>query len=189
MKNKRPVWKDKNVLIDDIRRELYNDEIRKEIYGENYKDFGANNTKKEIPMQKEEKAELKMPNVKKPKWAMTQEEAEHLSEEKIDDLLKFAENIDYEKHIQDIEIREALNLIKYKVENNDDQKPENENNQVEEKKEKEKQEDSVILPIISGSKPLEHDQEWNTSIKAGEAMANKEEEKTKKILADEVLKA
>ena len=99
---------------------------------------------------------------------MTQQEAENLEEEKIDELLKFAENLDYEKYMKDLEIREALNMIKYKVEEKDNDQNENQENNEEVKEEKKeeavKEEESLKLPLINSSKPLEHDQEWNGSV-------------------------
>ena len=107
--------------------------------------------------------------IKKPKWAMTQEEAENLNDEKIDELLKFAENLDYEKYMKDLEIREALNMIKYKVDEKENNQIENQENNEEVKEEKkendEKEEESLKLPIIHSSKPVEHEQDWNSSVK------------------------
>ena len=122
----------------------------------------------------EEKTELKKKsNLMKPKWAMTQEEAENLNDEKIDELIKFAENLDYEKYIKDLEIKEALNLIKYKVnqkqnEDGNNEKDDEINQDQDTDKEPEKkeiEEDSLKLHIINNSKPLEHDAEWNSSVK------------------------
>jgi hypothetical protein len=41
----------------------------------------------------------------KPKWALTQQEAEHSEEAEVDDLLSFAAELDYESFINDFEIR------------------------------------------------------------------------------------
>jgi len=177
-----------NEIIEEIRKELYggnegkaldNDikEIRKEIYGE-------------------EKTDLKMPsNVKKPKWATTQDEADHINDDKLDELLKMAENMDYDKHMKDLECREALGLLKYEQkegEEANDENAEQNNENVEENdkisKKEEQGEDIVKLPIIAGSKPVEHDQGWNNSVKVGENQL-KNDEKIKKSVADELLKS
>ncbi len=51
----------------------------------------------------------------KPKWCLTKQEAEEMGEKEVDDLLNFAKNLDYERYIKNMEIREALYLIKNKV--------------------------------------------------------------------------
>merc|ERR1711935_1193347 len=45
---------------------------------------------------------------KKPKWALTEQENEDVEELEVDDLLDFAENLDYEQYIDDMEVKEAL---------------------------------------------------------------------------------
>jgi len=58
----------------------------------------------------------KLDNVKKPKWAMTKEEAEDIDDAEGEKLIQFAQNLDYDKYVKDMEVREALYLIKNKIE-------------------------------------------------------------------------
>lgn len=51
----------------------------------------------------------------KPKWAMTEKELEDEKEKEIDDLLEFAYELDYEKYMDDFEVRQAIALIKDRV--------------------------------------------------------------------------
>ena len=119
--------------------------------------------------------EMKKINIKnKPKWAMTKDEAE---------------NLDYEKYIKDLEIREALGLIKMKIEQKEGEENEQHqvNNEFIDENKNEILNEELILPVISSSKPLEHENDWNNSVKVGEN-ALKIDEKLKKTVADEVLK-
>eukprot|EP00667_Euglena_gracilis_P017358 EG_transcript_18285 len=52
----------------------------------------------------------------KPKWAMTEEEAIDAELEETDDLVRFAASLDFEKYLDDYEIREALSVMKERVE-------------------------------------------------------------------------
>lgn len=51
----------------------------------------------------------------KPAWAMTEKATEDAKEAEIDDLLEFAYELDYEKYMEDYEVRQALALIKERV--------------------------------------------------------------------------
>jgi hypothetical protein len=55
-------------------------------------------------------------NEKKPKWALTEEQAENLEELEVDDLLQFVQDLDYDKFIEDLEVRQALEIVKERVE-------------------------------------------------------------------------
>eukprot|EP00930_Biecheleria_cincta_P100242 TRINITY_DN91876_c0_g1_i1.p1 TRINITY_DN91876_c0_g1~~TRINITY_DN91876_c0_g1_i1.p1 ORF type:complete len:417 (+),score=106.96 TRINITY_DN91876_c0_g1_i1:138-1388(+) len=48
----------------------------------------------------------------KPLWAMTEKEREDFEEEEADDLINFAENLDYDKFVGDMEFRSALHALK-----------------------------------------------------------------------------
>lgn len=50
--------------------------------------------------------------VAKPLWAMTEQEKHNFEEEEADDLINFAENLDYEKYVGDLEFRQALEALK-----------------------------------------------------------------------------
>ena len=51
----------------------------------------------------------------KPAWAMTEKALEDAKEAEIDNLLEFAYELDYEKYMEDFEIREALAVIQNRV--------------------------------------------------------------------------
>lgn len=48
-------------------------------------------------------------------WAMTEKDMEDQKEDEIDDLLEFAYELDYEKYMEDFEVRQALAIIKDRV--------------------------------------------------------------------------
>jgi len=48
----------------------------------------------------------------KPLWAMTQQEKEEFDAEEADSLINFAENLDFETYVGDLEFREALDALK-----------------------------------------------------------------------------
>jgi hypothetical protein len=48
----------------------------------------------------------------KPLWAMTQEEKETFEDEEVDSLINFAENLDFEKYVGDLDFREGLDALK-----------------------------------------------------------------------------
>lgn len=61
----------------------------------------------------EDKARKKEEKKKsKPLWAMTEQEKESFEEEEADDLINFAENLDYDKYMGDLEFRQALDTLK-----------------------------------------------------------------------------
>ena len=71
-----------------------------------------------------EKALSKLPSVKsvksskrsqKPAWATTQKDQEETKEAEIDDLLEFAYDLDYDKFMEDFEIRQAFAIIQDRV--------------------------------------------------------------------------
>lgn len=54
-------------------------------------------------------------SLKKPAWAVTEKQTEDAKEAEIDDLLEFAYELDYEKFMEDEEVRIALGAIKSRV--------------------------------------------------------------------------
>jgi len=52
----------------------------------------------------------------KPAWARTEKQTEEAKEAEIDELLEFAYELDYEKFMEDQDVRTALALIKNRVE-------------------------------------------------------------------------
>jgi hypothetical protein len=61
------------------------------------------------------KASNKQKKGAKPMWAMTEKDLEDQKEEEIDELLEFAYELDYEKYMEDFEVRQALAIIKDRV--------------------------------------------------------------------------
>lgn len=51
----------------------------------------------------------------KPAWAITPKQEEDQKEAEIDDLIEFAYDLDYEKYMEDYEVRQALAIIKDRV--------------------------------------------------------------------------
>ena len=52
---------------------------------------------------------------KKPAWATSEKEQEEMKEKEVDDLIEFAYELDYEKYIEDMEVRQALAIIRERV--------------------------------------------------------------------------
>ena len=48
-------------------------------------------------------------------WVMSEKDIEDEKEKEIDDLLEFAYELDYEKYMEDLDVRQALALIKDRV--------------------------------------------------------------------------
>jgi len=71
----------------------------------------ANNLDKISEKPKKKKAAA----ASKPAWAMTEKMQEEAKEAEIDDLLEFAYELDYEKYMEDSEVRMALAVIKDRV--------------------------------------------------------------------------
>jgi len=51
----------------------------------------------------------------KPAWAMTQKQTEEQKDAEVDDLLEFAYELDYEKYMEDYDVRQAIAVIKERV--------------------------------------------------------------------------
>ena len=51
----------------------------------------------------------------KPAWAVTEKQKEDAKEAEIDELLEFAYELDYEKYMEEYEVRQALAIIKDRV--------------------------------------------------------------------------
>jgi hypothetical protein len=58
---------------------------------------------------------LNKTNKAKPAWAKTEEQLNKEQEDEIDDLIEFAYDLDYEKYMEDLEVRQAIALIKERV--------------------------------------------------------------------------
>jgi len=77
----------------------------------------ANLKKNEKEIERSENASRasKRAEAPKPEWAKTEEIAKKEKEEEIDDLIDFAYELDYEQYMEDLEVRQALELIKQRV--------------------------------------------------------------------------
>jgi hypothetical protein len=48
-------------------------------------------------------------------WALSEKEQENEQDKEIDDLLEFAYELDYEKYMEDVEVRNAIAAIQSRV--------------------------------------------------------------------------
>jgi len=115
-------------------------------------------------------------NFDKPKWAMTQEENEQHEEKEVDNLLKFVEELDYDKYIEDLEVKHALEVIKNRVTKIIQEKPEL----------KEKAFPKTVHFKQPQPKPPKEEPAWDTSTNP-ESKEDKYLKEAKKI-ADKILK-
>lgn len=73
------------------------------------------------PQVKEERVSAKPVTKKKehkevkPKWAYTEKQVEDEEEENVDDLLAFTNNLDYDKYIDDLEVKHMVNALKKRI--------------------------------------------------------------------------
>lgn len=51
----------------------------------------------------------------RPKWALTDQQAEEVEDMEVDDLLNFANDLDYENYINDFEVRQAIEIMKSRI--------------------------------------------------------------------------
>lgn len=51
----------------------------------------------------------------KPKWAYTEKQLEDEEEENVDDLLAFTNNLDYDKYIDDLEVKHMITALKKRI--------------------------------------------------------------------------
>lgn len=73
------------------------------------------------PQVKEERVSVKPVTKKKehkelkPKWAYTEKQVEDEEEENVDDLLAFTNNLDYDKYIDDLEVKHMVTALKKRI--------------------------------------------------------------------------
>jgi len=121
---------------------------------ENIKQLDEKNIKVENKHEERNK-DKDTKNMKKiPAWAKTEKMVEEEKEQEIDNLINFAYELDYEKYINDLEFKNALNILKERVdkikedENWRDKYNENKN-QNENEKEKEKSPEQENLGLTN----------------------------------------
>lgn len=93
----------------------------------------------------------------KPKWAMTAEQNEDAELDEVDDLLNFTENLDFDQYIGDMEVKEALNFVKTRVENlqnGDARDPEEEEEYEGDELESEEEDEFATLADMEGQKEM-----------------------------------
>lgn len=105
----------KNLKIHD-NAEVNKEEIQKE---EQKVEPVAEEQAKNVNVDKEVKKIMERASTRqerrKPAWALSEKEAEELEEQDADNLLEFAYQLDYEKYIEDFEVRQALAVLKERV--------------------------------------------------------------------------
>lgn len=144
-----------NKDIEEIRKELYN------ISSKNDKDKIVNNSSNEDTQN----SIIKL----NPKYHNFKEKLEEAQEKDLNELVSFAQNLDYDKYLKDLEIREALNLIKIRVDE-DKQKEDEENNLIlseninEENNNPLLQEELILPSIIKNQEDNEKNKESNLQI-------------------------
>ena len=67
-------------------------------------------------LDSESKPKEKEKEKEKPKWALTEEQAEQAENEEADELLQFVHGLDYDAFIDDLEVRQALEIVKERIE-------------------------------------------------------------------------
>ena len=72
-------------------------------------------TADEPPPQPKAAARPKAKAPAKPAWALTEDEAEDLEDDEAAQLVAFANNLDYDAYIDDLEVRQALNVIRERI--------------------------------------------------------------------------
>lgn len=74
---------------------------------------------KEQPAVKQQTAEkpkaVTKAEASKPRWALTEEKATAVEDEEADALVEFANNLDYDAYIDDLEVRQALTVIRERI--------------------------------------------------------------------------
>jgi hypothetical protein len=74
------------------------------------------------------KAQLKRANnnKSKPAWALTEDQKDQLEDEEADDLMDFANNLDVDKYLDDLEVRAALESVRQRIQELDNEEEEEE---------------------------------------------------------------
>ena len=197
MKDNYTIPIDKNVInVDNIKEEekncndnnnLINQEIKdvKTHNDENKENINNNELNKDINDNKEkdeDKKEIKDPLL---------EEDDLDEKEKIDDIINYLNGLDYDKYCKDMELREALSLLKHKMDKEKEEKALNNDINTENKEPQENKEekniniiDNTLLPEIDNKIPRQN----NIEIIDEEEEKRKEEIKKYKI-AEQIAKS
>ena len=199
----------KEVKIVKETNDKQNDIISEKANDSNNKPISANEDKKNE--EKEEKKEdekdpKEIKDIKDIKDILLDEDLNLDDTENIDDVLNYLNGLDYDKYCKDMQIREALTLLKSKmdkeqeekekeeeknknkvviegVEQNEEQKEDEKDNENEENKNDEEKKDTLILPEINKKIP-----EQNTVEIVNEEELKKKEEIKKYKIAEQIAK-
>jgi hypothetical protein len=126
----------------------------------------------------------------KPKWALTQEEAEQKEEKEVDELLEYVNELDLDKYMQDLEVQATLEVLQTRIATLiEDQKTKvGEVSGAEQAKEPAKE---AVREAEGRERALERpamvNEAWNASIKAGDV--SKDTTRIARALAEKILKA
>jgi len=146
-------------------------------------------TEKNLKLHEKKSSER---NRTKPEWAKTEAEIEKEEEEEVEDLLDFAKNLDYESFINDLEVKQALEVVKQRIDEINQEKQWKQKIADTYNKEETKSVNSVgSLKSLSSKaasqlSELKSHKSWNKSVKSEEISATSEE-RVAKLVADEVL--
>ena len=129
----------------------------------------------------------------KPKWALTQEEAEEKEEREVDELLKYVNDLDLEKYMQDMEVQATMEVLQTRIAT-----------LIEEKKGKEEKQEGKAAAAEQAreavkevskepevkeralDRPAMQNEAWNSSVKPGE---NPSSARIARAIAEKILKA
>lgn len=106
---------------ENVSEEQLNKEIKELVVNVNAKDGNEGESKEEKSFTQSltEAQKKKLERKEKPAWALTQEKyaeaKEEKEEEEVDELLSFAENLDFEQYVADYEIRAALEKVRDRI--------------------------------------------------------------------------
>lgn len=112
--NQDELFKPEEVLNGQIDANLNFDDYQEEkpakLTGDNLSKMDARSQKSALSSKKS-----KTSKKSKPAWANTEKQLEDEKEAEIDDLLEFAYELDYDKYMDDFEIRQVFSIIKDRV--------------------------------------------------------------------------
>jgi len=198
------ILKENNDKQNELILEKANDNNNKPINVNEDKKIEEKEEKKEDEKDPKETKDIK--DLKDLKDILLDEDLDLDENENIDDVINYLNGLDYDKYCKDMQIREALTLLKSKmdkeqeekekeeeknknkvviegVEQNEDQKEDEKDNENEENKNNEEKKDALVLPEINKKIP-----EQNTVEIVNEEELKKKEEIKKYKIAEQIAK-
>lgn len=153
-------------------------------------------------LEKHSAASSKRP---KPKWAMTEEQADKADEEadeaEVEDLLKFVYDLDYEAFMDDFQVRQAMEIVKERVaeiradEEGWQKKIVEKYNRSEAGSQAGSQRSEMSIKSFESkarervAREQERKSDWDNSSRVGDTHKINEEEKIAKLVADDVIQS